>query len=109
MNRKIAAVLLAATMLSTPAFAASVASSPNAPAAQTVTPDKVTKTSDKGIKKHRVHARASYGHKVHHAKHAKPSQVKHTNKVSKKSLTSASTKSGTKMVKAAPVKAPVKN
>ncbi|HET7382363.1 MAG TPA: hypothetical protein VFJ59_07250 [Pseudolabrys sp.] len=109
MNRKIAAVLLAATMLTTPAFAASVASSPNMPTAQTVTPDKVTKTSDKGVKKHRVHARASHGHKVHHAKHAKPSQVKHTNKISKKGLTSASTKSGTKAVAAAPVKAPVKN
>jgi hypothetical protein len=109
MNRKIAAVLLAATMLSTPAFAASIASSPNAPAAQTVTPDKVTKTSDKGIKKHRVHARASHGHKVHHAKHAKPSQVKHTNKVSKKGLRSASTKSDTKAVATAPVKAPIKN
>jgi hypothetical protein len=107
MNRKIAAVLLAATMLSTPAFAASVVSSPNAPAAQTMTPDKVTKTSDKGIKKHRVHARTSHGHKVHHAKHAKPSQVKHTNKISKKGLTSASTKSDTKTVTAAPVKAPV--
>jgi hypothetical protein len=106
MNRKIAAVLLAATMLTTPAFAASVASSPTT---QTVTPDKVTKTSDKGVKKHRVHASASYGHKVHHVKHAIRNQVKHTNKVSKKSLTSASTKSDTKTVTVAPVKAPVKN
>jgi hypothetical protein len=109
MNRKIAAVLLAATMLSTPAFAASVASPPNTSTAQTATPDKVTKTSDKGVKKHRVHARASHAHKVHHAKHAKPSGVKHSNKISKKGLTSASTKSDTKMVKAAPVKAPIKN
>jgi hypothetical protein len=109
MNRKIAAALLAATMLSTPAFAASVASSPNTPTAQTVIPDKITKTSDKGVKKHRVHARASHGHKVHHAKHAKPNQVKHSNKISKKSLTSASTKSDTKAVATAPVKAPVKN
>ena len=59
MNRKIAAVLLAATMLTTPAFAAGVASSPNTPTAQTVNTDKATKTSDKGVKKHRVHARAS--------------------------------------------------
>ena len=109
MNRKIAAVLLAATMLTTPAFAASVASSPNVPAAQTVAPDKVTKTSETGVKKHRVHARTSHGHKVHHAKHAKPNQAKHANKVSKKSLTSASTKSDTKTVTVAPVKAPVKN
>jgi hypothetical protein len=50
MNKKIAAVLLAATMLSTPAFAASVASPPNTSTAQTVTNDKVTKTSDKGVK-----------------------------------------------------------
>jgi hypothetical protein len=76
MNRKIAAVLLAATMLTTPAFAASVANSPNTtPTTQTVTPDKVTKTSDKGVKKHRVHARASYGHKVHHVEHAIWNQV----------------------------------
>ena len=109
MNRKIAAVLLAATMLSTPVFAASVANPPNTSTAQTMTPDKVTKTSDKGIKKHRVYARTSHGHKVHHAKHAKPSQVKHTNKVSKKGLRSASTKSDTKTVTAAAVKAPVKN
>ena len=109
MNRKIAAVLLAAAMLTTPAFAASVVSSPNTPTAQTVTPDKVTKTSDKGVKKHRVHARASHGHKVHHAKHAKPHRVKHANKISKKSLPSASTKSDTKTVGATPVKAPVKN
>ena len=83
MNRKIAAVLLAATMLTTPAFAASVASSANTPTAQTVNPDKVTTTSDKGVKKHRVHARSSHGHKVHHAKHAKPNQVKHAHKLSK--------------------------
>jgi hypothetical protein len=109
MNRKIAAVLLAATMLSTPAFAASVASPPNTSTAQTVTKDKVTKTSDKGVKKHRVHARTSHGHKVHHARHAKPNQAKQTNKVSKKSLTSASTKGDTKAVATAPVKTPVKN
>ena len=109
MNRKIAAVLLAATMLTTPAFAASVVSSPNTPTAQTVTPDKVTKTSEAGVKKHRVHARASHGHKVHHAKHAKPNQAKHVHKNSKKSLTSGSTKSDTKAVAIAPAKAPVKN
>jgi hypothetical protein len=109
MKRKLAAVLLAATMLTTPAFAASVASSTNTPTAQTVTPDKVTKTSDKGVKKHRVHAPRAHGHKVRHAQHAKPSQVKHANKISKKSLTSASTKGDTKAVATAPVKTPVKN
>ena len=109
MNRKIAAVLLAATMLTTPAFAASVASSANTPTAQMVTSDKITKTSDNGVKKHRVHARAAHGHKVHHAKHTKLNQVKHTNKISKKSLTSARMKSDTKAVATAPVKAPVKN
>ena len=100
MNRKIAAVLLAATMLTTPAFAAMVAKSHNAPTTQTVTPDKVTKTSDKGVKKHRIHARVSHGHKVHHAKYAMPNQVKHAKKISKKGLTSASTKSHTRTVAA---------
>jgi hypothetical protein len=109
MNGKIAAVLLAATMLTTPAFAATVANSHNAPTTQTVTPDKVTKTSDKGVKKHRIHARASHGHKVHHAKHAMPNQVKHAKKISKKGLTSASAKSHTRTVAALHVKAPVKN
>ena len=109
MNGKIAAVLLAATMLTTPAFAATVANSHNSPTAQTVTPDKVTKTSDKGVKKHRIHARASYGHKVHHAKHVIPNQVKHAKKISKKGLTYASTKSHTKTVAALHVKGPVKN
>ncbi|MGB8575175.1 MAG: hypothetical protein WCD56_01250 [Pseudolabrys sp.] len=108
MNKKIAAVLLAATMLSTPAFAASVASPPNTSTAQTVTNDKVTKTSDKGVKKHRVHARAAHGHKVHHAKHA-THQVKRANKIAKKSLTSATTTGDTKAVATAPVKTPVKN
>ena len=60
MNRKIAAVLLAAAMLTTPAFAAGVASSTNTPTAQTENNNKATKTSDKGVKKHRVHARASH-------------------------------------------------
>ena len=96
MNMKIAAVLLAATMLTTPAFAAGVANSPNTTTAQTTTPHKVTKTSEKGGKKHWVHARASHGHKVHHAKHAKPNQMKHATKISKKSLTSTSPKSNTK-------------
>lgn len=109
MNRKIAAVLLAATMLTTPAFAASVASSSDTRTAQTETHAKVTKTSDKGVKKHRVHARAAHGHKVHHAKHAKPSQVKHSHKISKKSLTPASKKSDTKTTAVAPVQAPTKN
>jgi hypothetical protein len=109
MNGKIAAVLLAATMLTTPAFAATVAYSHNAPTTQKVTPDKVTEASDKGVKKHRTHARASHGHKVHHAKHAMPNRVKHAKKISKKGLTSASTKSHTRTVAALHVKAPVKN
>jgi Ni/Co efflux regulator RcnB len=109
MNRKIAAVLLAATMLTTPAFAASVASSPNTRTAQTVNPDKVTTTSDRGAKKHRVHARSSHGHTVHHAKHAKPNQFKHAHKISKKSVTSVDTKSHAKTIAAAPAKAQVKN
>ncbi len=96
-------------MLTTPALAASVASSPNTPPAQTVNPDKITKTSDKGVQKHTVHARASHGHKVHHAKHAKPNQAKHAHKSSKKSLTSASTKGDTKAVATAPAKTPIKN
>jgi hypothetical protein len=99
MNGKIAAVLLAATMLTTPAFAATVANSDNMPTTHT----------DKGLKKHRIHARASHGHKVHHAKHAMPNQVKHAKKISKKSLTSASTKSHTRTFAASHVKAPVKN
>jgi hypothetical protein len=106
MNRKIAAVLLAATMMTTPAFAAGVANSPNTP---TATPHKITKMSEKGVKKHRDHARASYGHKVHHAKHAKPNQEKHATKISKKSLTSTSPKSDTNTAAAVLVKAPVKN
>ena len=109
MNRKLAAVLVTATMLTTPAFAASVASSTNTPTAQTVIPDKVTKTSDKGAKKHRVHARGAHGYKVRHARYAKPSQVKHANKISKKSLASAGTKGDVKAVATAPVKTPVKN
>ena len=109
MNRKIAAVLLAATMLTTPAFAASVISSANAPTAQTVISEKVTKTSDKSVKKHRVHARASHSHKVRHAQQAKPSQAKHANANSKKSMTSASTKGDTKAAATAPVKTPVRN
>ena len=107
MNRKIAAVVLAATIMTTPAFAASVANSPNTP---TATPHKITKMSEKGVKKHQDHARASYGHKVHHAKlHAKPNQVKHATKVSKKSPTSISPKSNTKTAAAVHVKTPVKN
>ena len=98
MNGKIAAVLLAATMLTTPAFAATVANSHNAPTTQTVTPDK-------GVKKHSIHARASHGHKVHHAKHVKQNQVKHTHKSSK----TAGTKSHTKRVAAASAKAQPKN
>jgi len=60
MNRKIAAVLLTATMLTTPALAASVVSSSNTPTAQTVTPDRVTKMPDKNVMKHRAHARATH-------------------------------------------------
>jgi len=108
MNGKIAAVLLAATMLTTPAFAATVANSHNAPTTQTVTPHKVTKTSNKGVNKHRLHARASRGHKVHQAKHAMPNH--HAKKISKKGLSSASTKSHTRTVAAAlHLKVPVKN
>jgi hypothetical protein len=109
MNKKIAAVLLAATMLTTPAFAAGTASSPITSTTQTLTPDKVTDTSDKGVKKQRVRTRVSHVHKVQHAKHADSKQVKNASKVSKKSLTSANEQSGTKAVAAAPVKAPVKN
>jgi hypothetical protein len=99
MNGKIAAVLLAATMLTTPAFAATVANSHNTATTQTVTPHKVTKTSDKSVKKHRIHARVSHGHKVHQAKHAMPHQVKHAQ----------STKSNARTLAALHVKAPVKN
>ena len=108
MNRKIAAILLAATMLTMPAFGASVVRSPNTSTAQTVDPDKVTKTSDKGANKHRVHAHSSHGHKVRHAKHAKPNQVR-AHKISKKSVGSAGLKSHTKTVAAAPAKVPAKN
>ena len=45
MNTKIAAVLLAATIMATPAFAAGVANSPNAP---TATPHKITKIVGEG-------------------------------------------------------------
>jgi len=109
MNRKIAAVLLAASMMTTPALAASVANSPDTPTTKTVDPHKVSKTSDKGGNKHRVHARATHGHKAHHAKHAKPNQVKHAHKVSKKNLTSTGTKSQARAIETAPAKAPVKN
>jgi nucleosome binding factor SPN SPT16 subunit len=108
MNGKIAAVLLAATMLTTPAFAAT-GNSHSTPATRTVTPDKVTKTSDKGVKKHRSHARASHRYKVHQAKHAMPNQVKHAKKISKRGLTFSSTKSHAGTVAALHVKAPVKN
>ena len=107
MNRKILAALLAATMLTAPAFAASVASSSKTPTAQMATPDKVTKTSHKSVKKHRVHARASHGHKVHHAQHVK--QTKHAKKPSKKSLRSASTNGDAKTVAATRVKSAIKN
>jgi 2-oxoglutarate dehydrogenase complex dehydrogenase (E1) component-like enzyme len=96
-------------MLTTPAFAASVASSSSTPTAPAETSAKVAKTSDKDVKKHRVHVRAAHGHKVHHAKYAKPSQVKYSHRVSKKSLTSAGKESDTKTIAVAPVKTPVKN
>jgi hypothetical protein len=106
MNNRITAVLIAATMLTAPAFAASVASSPNAPAAQTATPDKVTKASDTGVKKHRMHARASHGHKIHHVKHAKSKQMKNDSK----NPVSTSTKENSKTVgTAASAKVPAKN
>ena len=106
MNSKIMAALIAATMLTAPAFAANVASSPNAPAAQTVTPNKITKASDTDVKKYRVHARASHGHKIHHAKHVKSKQVKNDSK----NGTSGSTKENPKTAgTAAPAKAPIKN
>jgi hypothetical protein len=108
MNMKIAAVLLAATVLGAPAFAAGVASSATTPAAQTANPDKITKTSHQGVKKHRAHARSSHGHKIHHAKHAKQ-QMKHVKKVSKKNVTSATTNGNAKTVTAAPAKTPIKN
>ena len=107
MNRKIAAVLLAATMLATPAFAAGVVSSANTPTAQTVFPEKVTKAPS--VKKHHARTRASHGNNVHHARHATSNKVKHANKISKKTRPSVSTKSDTKSVAAAPVKAPVRN
>jgi hypothetical protein len=106
MNNKIMAALIAATMLTAPAFAASVASSPNAPAAQTLTPNKVTKASDTGVRKHRVHARAWHGHKIHHAKHVKSKQVKNDSK----NRTSGSAKENPKTAgTTAPAKAPIKN
>jgi hypothetical protein len=106
---KIAAVLLTASMLTSTALASNVASTSNTHATQKVNPEKITKTSDTDVKKHNVHARASHGHKVHYAKHAKPSQVKHASKISKKNPTSANTKSDLKAVATAPVKTSVKN
>jgi hypothetical protein len=108
MNRKIAAILVAATMLTTPAFAASVASSADTPATQTLTRKEVTTTPDKSIKKHRAYAQNSYGHKFHHTKHVNH-QAQRPNKISKESPTPASTKDSTKAVATAPVKTPVKN
>ena len=74
MTRKLAAALLAATMLATPAFAADSASSTDKPAAQAQTSVKASTTSEKtsvkttkaSVKKHHVHA----------AKHAKPATAK---------------------------------
>jgi predicted ABC-class ATPase len=107
MNRKIAAVLLAATMMTTPAFAVGVTNSPNTPTA----PHKITRMSVKGVSKHQDHARASYGHKVHRAKlRAVPNQVKHATRSSKKKgMVSTSPKSNTKTAAAVHVKAPVRN
>ena len=108
MNRKIAAILVTATMLTTPAFAASVANSAVTPGAQTLTPKEATKAPDKSIKKHRAYTRTSYGHKVYRTKHVNH-QTKSAKKTSIKSPTSASTKDSTKAVAIAPVKTPVKN
>src|SRR5215467_10336567 len=103
MNSKFMAALIAATMLTAPAFAASVASSPNALAAKTETPNKVNKASDTGVKKHRVHARTSHGHKIHHAKHVKSKPVKNDSK----NRTSGGTKENPKTAgTTAPAKAP---
>jgi len=76
MTKKLAAALFAATMLVTPAFAADSAGSADKPA-QTHTSVKAdntsgkasTKTTNAGVKKHRVHA--SVKHRHHIAKHAK--------------------------------------
>src|SRR3954469_866738 len=83
MTKKLAAALFAATMLVTPAFAADSAGSAGKPA-QTQTSVKADNTSDKapvkttnaGVKKHRVHA--SVKHHRHVAKHAKPAAAKAT-------------------------------
>jgi hypothetical protein len=107
MNRKVAAVLLAATMLAAPAFAAGVVNSANTPKVQTAVPEEVTKAPD--VKKRHARTRASHGANVHHARHATSNKVKHANKISKKTRPSVSTKSDTKSVAAAPVKAPVRN
>jgi hypothetical protein len=107
MNRKVAAVLLAATMLATPAFAAGVVSSTNTSTAQTVIPEKVIKAPD--VKKRHARTRASHGANVHHARHATSNKVKHANKISKKKMPPATTKSDTKSVAAVPVKTPLKN
>ena len=83
MTKKLAAALFAATMLVTPAFAADSAGSADKPA-QTQTSVKAdntsgkasTKTTNAGVKKHRVHA--SVKHRHHIAKHAKPGTSKAT-------------------------------
>jgi len=106
MNRKIAAVLVAATMLTAPAFAAGVNNVQDKPLTQTTTPHKAVKTSS--VKKHRVHARVSHRQTVRHAKHFKAKHVK----ISKKAAAAnakASAKETTTTVTTAPAKTPAKN
>ena len=104
MNKKIAAVLVAATMLTAPAFAAGVNTIQDKPTTQTATPHKAVKTSS--VKKHRVHARVSHRHTVRHAKHFKAKHVK----ISKKAAAAnASAKETATTVTTAPAKTPAKN
>jgi len=83
MTKKLAAALFAATMLATPAFAADSAGSANKPAqaqtsvkADTASGKASIKTTNAGMKKHRVHANGKHRHHV--AKHAKPDASKAT-------------------------------
>ena len=84
MNGKIAAVLLAATMLTTPAFAATVANSHNAPTTQTEHRTRSPQNVGQGHEEAPYSWRASYGHKVHHVKHAMPNQAKHAKRFQKR-------------------------
>jgi hypothetical protein len=100
MNRKFAAVLVAATMLTAPAFAAGVNNVQDKPITQTATPHKTVKTSS--VKKHRVHARVSH-HKVRHAKQVKAKHVSHA-KIQKNGSAAANTKQDKTTVGIAPTK-----